>query len=265
MRVLSIPEGKDPDEFVKNNGPDKFLNLIKNAVTLVEYKASSYKKVINIETIEGKIEFLDKLAAVLAKVDNHIEREVYVKRFARQYDISEEAMEFEISRKDGTKKPKIRVAAPRNSETLQAHEILSEDLEKISHDEKMILALLCAENDVYKRLKTVLNVEFFQFQSHKDLAVKIFNLIENNNEITIDGLFDMVTEDEHNDYAKIIYSECNCEDNFKAIMDLIKRIELARTSYRKKEILEELSCSSITKEEREVLNKELRNIMIRKR
>jgi len=38
VKVLIIPEGKDPDEFVKKNGPEAFNKLVENALSLVEYK-----------------------------------------------------------------------------------------------------------------------------------------------------------------------------------------------------------------------------------
>lgn len=263
MRVLTIPDGKDPDEFVKKNGTTKFLSLVNNAVTLVEYKVNSLKKDIDTNTLEGKIDFLDKLSVILSKVDNLVERDIYIKKFAGQYGITPEALKAEVIKK--TNAPELKRTIRSIAETLKPHEILSEDLEKISHDERMIIALICLENDVYKRLKGTLTEDFFQVKANKDLAGKIFSILDNNDEVTIDRLFDMVIEAEQNIFAKIVYSECNCDDNFKAVIDLMKRIEQTRLANRQKEILELLKDLSIPKEERIALEKELKDIMVRKR
>lgn len=264
VKVLSIPDGKDPDDYVKKNGPDGFNRLVNKAMTLVDYKVSILKKNINTDTTEGSIRFLKELSVILANMENLVEREIYINKYAKQYSISEEALNAEVdkhSNKSYKKRPVSRTIINRQ----KPNEILSEELEKISHDEKMILALVCIDNDVYSKIKNTLNVDFFQFKKHKILAGKIFNLIESKTEVTIDKLFDMVDADEHSEYAKIIHNECNCEDNLKAITDLIKRIEFIRLSLRQQEIIERLSDSSITEKEKQTLNEELKDIIMRKR
>jgi len=69
VKVLIIPEGKDPDEFVKKNGPEAFNKLVENALSLVEYKIKALKSTIDTNTTEGKINFLNKAADLLSKID----------------------------------------------------------------------------------------------------------------------------------------------------------------------------------------------------
>ena len=68
VKVLIIPEGKDPDEFISKNGAEEFRKLINNAISLVEYKIKILKKEINTETTEGKINFLNKVADLFQRL-----------------------------------------------------------------------------------------------------------------------------------------------------------------------------------------------------
>ncbi len=99
-----MPEGKDPDEFIKKNGADAFNNLIKKSLSLVEYKIKDLKSGINTNTTEGKIIFLNKTADILSKMENDIEREMYIKKIAKEYEISQESIYAEVLKRIKPKK-----------------------------------------------------------------------------------------------------------------------------------------------------------------
>ncbi len=87
MRVLQIEGAKDPDEFIVKYGEGRFKLAVDNAISLVEFKVKNLKKDINIENASDKIKFLNEIAKILAKVDNTIEREIYIEKIAKKYNI----------------------------------------------------------------------------------------------------------------------------------------------------------------------------------
>ena len=92
MRVLQIEGAKDPDEFIVKYGEGRFKLAVDNAISLVEFKVKNLKKDINLENASDKIKFLNEIAKILAKVDNTIEREIYIEKIAKRYNISKEAI-----------------------------------------------------------------------------------------------------------------------------------------------------------------------------
>lgn len=264
VRVLQIPDGKDPDDFIRRNGAREFGKLVDNALTLVDYKAATLKKNIDTSKIEGKVEFFNKLSGILAGIDNLVERDLYVKRFAEQYGVSEESLNAEILKDERVHTNKQRVIRNDKAQQVKQREILSEDLEKISHDEKMIISLLCVDNDIYRKVRSVIDEEFFRISSNKEIAKKVFAVLDKDNSINVDGLFDILDDNDRDSYAQIIYKECNCQDNYKAIKDLIKRIELSRLDIRQKEILNLLKDTNLDVDERNKLSEELKSIITQK-
>jgi DNA primase len=245
VKVLIIPEGKDPDEFVSKNGSEEFRKLINNSISLVEYKIKILKKEISTETTEGKIKFLNKVADLLTKIDNSVEREMYIKKLAKDYEISEDSIFSEIYRRI---KPKtnFRTTVISNSEFNKKTNI---DIEKqndlkIVHDERMILALLCVENSVYKSVKDSLSVEEFVDEDNRRLAKIIFERLDSNKGIVSGELMNVLETSISNNFAKIINEECHCDDNKKAILDKIRSIKLFKIEKRKKEILGLLKTES---------------------
>ena len=91
VRVLIIPKGKDPDEFVRVNGKEAFLNLIKNAQKLIEYKLSVAKQGLNLKIQEDLVKYGDRITEVLAKI-NPVEKDIYIKNISEETGIKEQAL-----------------------------------------------------------------------------------------------------------------------------------------------------------------------------
>lgn len=96
VKVLHVSDGKDPDEFIKKNGKEAFLNLVKNAMPMIEYKLDAARKGIDISTDEGKIDYMKKASEVL-KTLSPIEADIYVKKLSQNLNIAEGAIRMEIS------------------------------------------------------------------------------------------------------------------------------------------------------------------------
>ncbi len=70
-----------------------------NAISLVEFKVKNLKKDINLENTSDKIKFLNEIAKILvSKVDNTMEREIYIEKIASGYNISKEAIYAEVNK-----------------------------------------------------------------------------------------------------------------------------------------------------------------------
>ena len=109
MRVLQIEGAKDPDEFIVKFGEGRFKLAIDNAISLVEFKVKNLKKDFNLENTGDKIKFLNEIAKILSKVENTMEREIYIEKIAKGYNISKEAIYAEVNKLIyvGTKEDKI--------------------------------------------------------------------------------------------------------------------------------------------------------------
>lgn len=91
VRVLQIPQGKDPDEFVRSNGKDAFLKLVNNAEDLISYKLKRAKEGINFKEKTSLIEYGDRVTEILAKL-NPVEKDIYVKSISEDTGIKEQSL-----------------------------------------------------------------------------------------------------------------------------------------------------------------------------
>ncbi len=241
VRVLIIPDGKDPDEFIKKNGSEAFKKLVEGSLSLVEYKINTLKRQIDTETTEGKINFLNKTADILAKIDNGLEREMYVKKLAKAYEISEEAVYSEIIKRTKPK-TKLRTTVVNLNEYKINKNKKAEDNEekKLIYHERLLLAFLCVDNGVYKYIKNRIGAEHFN-KENKQAASVIFEKLESGKGVVVAELLNALDNEGANEFTGIVEDKCNCEDNRKAVLDIIRKIDLIKLEKRQREILDMLS------------------------
>ncbi len=98
VRVLQVPGAKDPDEFIKKNGPDAFANLIEGSEGQIEYRLRTLAGQYPPDTDEGKVDYLKAAAALLASLPNAVEREVYAARAAEKAGVTKQAVVDEVER-----------------------------------------------------------------------------------------------------------------------------------------------------------------------
>ena len=101
IKVLTVPDGKDPDEFIKRHGDNgyiKFKQLLEGTGNDLEYRISKLRQSYNINTAEGKVKFMTEAAKLLANLDNQIERDVYVGRLCEETGVDRNSVNNQISR-----------------------------------------------------------------------------------------------------------------------------------------------------------------------
>lgn len=116
IRVVNIPDGKDPDEFIKKNGAERFRNLLQKSAGDVEYRLIEIASRHDLATDIGKTEYLNEAARLLASLDDPIESDVYAGRLAREMDVQKSVMTERIKG--------IRAGKERNRRKNQTSEAL---------------------------------------------------------------------------------------------------------------------------------------------
>lgn len=97
IRLVTIPDGKDPDEFIKNNGPERFKLLVERASNDVEYRLIELGKRHLLSTTDGKVNYLKEATELLAGLHSPLERDVYLGRLAADLQVSKTALQSQLS------------------------------------------------------------------------------------------------------------------------------------------------------------------------
>lgn len=96
VRVIVVPDGKDPDEYIRKHGADAFRQLVQKALPLVEYRLKYVLAHTNVDTLEGKVKALHEMLPVLAGIRETAVRSEYEKKLAQTLLLDEGVVRTEL-------------------------------------------------------------------------------------------------------------------------------------------------------------------------
>lgn len=96
VRVVVVPDGKDPDEYIKKNGKERFAALLEGAVSDMEYKLLTAAKDIDLNSEDGRLKYLAAAAEIIAATDDIMTRDIYIGRLSEKYGVSRTALNARI-------------------------------------------------------------------------------------------------------------------------------------------------------------------------
>ena len=98
VKVLQMKDAKDPDEYLKKFGADKFRLLLEDSSNRVEYQLNAIKKKYDLKEDDQKIRYVHEAAELISTLSSSVQREVYGTRVAEAAGISPDAMALEIKK-----------------------------------------------------------------------------------------------------------------------------------------------------------------------
>ncbi|MXZ34704.1 MAG: DNA primase [Acidobacteria bacterium] len=113
VRVLALPDGLDPDAYIRRRGADAYRQLLERAPSDFEYLLARARDKHPLETIEGKVGAIEELLPYLARVSNRIEREEKTRRLAEYFQVEETAVRAELQKAAGGGRRKLELGRSR--------------------------------------------------------------------------------------------------------------------------------------------------------
>lgn len=170
VKVLTIPSGKDPDEFIKskgNDGPAAFKALLDKCGNDVEYRLQKLKNAHNIQLTEGKVAFLEEAAKLIATISSPIERDVYSSKVTSELGVDKNAFKQQVSRvsRRGERAEKKKQARQIQLELSRRNDKINpEHFQKprSSSAEEALLVYLLNNPDAYEVISARVKPEQFQ-------------------------------------------------------------------------------------------------------
>lgn len=126
IKILTVPSGKDPDEFIRSkgeNGPAAFKLLIEKCGNDIEYRLMKLKENYNLNTTDGKVAFLNEAVKIVATIESPIERDVFASKLCAKLEIDKNAFLEQISkvkrrdRRENIKKETRQIQAELNGQS----------------------------------------------------------------------------------------------------------------------------------------------------
>ena len=131
VKVISLDDGKDPDETVRAGGSDAFIAKQKEALPVIEYKLKLCEDAFDLSTVDGRAKYVNAAIRVLKSVESRAEREVYFERVSSLSRVSISTLEDMLSSgfKAKEEKPKAEVEKKENAALVSSRFVVNRIME----------------------------------------------------------------------------------------------------------------------------------------
>ena len=96
VRVLSVPGAKDPDEFIKKYGAQRFKLLLDDSSSVTDYRLAEAAQKNDPSTPSGKVQYLRDAAQIISEINSPVERDVYIRKLGEELSVSHEAITEQV-------------------------------------------------------------------------------------------------------------------------------------------------------------------------
>ena len=163
VRVVVIPDGKDPDEYIKKNGADRFSALLSGAVSDMEYKLLTAAADIDLASDDGRLKYLAAAAEIIAEDEDIMARDVYIGKMCEKYGVSRTALTAKV---EEIRRKNRRIKKQKEITDIIRPKFTKDDINperrsspKGTAAEETLIAVLLKHPDLYKKAKSELPPE----------------------------------------------------------------------------------------------------------
>lgn len=195
VRVASLPEGDDPDSFVKKNGGAAFQKILDEAVSFVDFIAQAYERQGKLKTPEGQALVVRTIIQTIAKMKDELKRNFYIKRVAEKYKLYESTLYRELEKILGTtgRQQRMRSVPAGSNETALT---TAKPVGAIPPAEKeLLLAMLEGGSDVVQFILSQIDIGSLDHPETKKMIKLLLDRIEEGMSIDANSLMDETRDD----------------------------------------------------------------------
>jgi DNA primase len=160
VRVLVMPEGLDPADFVRHRGPESFVEIAKAAIPLIQFMLTRTLTQFDLTTVDGRTRASNECMPLLDAIRDSVAQEQYAHYVADRIGVSDGAIMAKIGR--------AAVPAPAAQATAETP-VLSVKLSPQHRVEWEMLKLLARSSDLFETFGPELGSEHFDRTQHRKL------------------------------------------------------------------------------------------------
>ncbi|MCX7918992.1 MAG: DNA primase [bacterium] len=241
VKVVALPVGKDPDEFIANQGKEKFLELIHQAKRPISFAIEVAIQQYGIKTIDAQVQVVNSILPLIVRIPQPVEQDLYLKQLAESVRLDILAVKTQFNR---IKRGKTAIV----EQSGQDKTILDLARESSYRVEKDILALLLEKPDLIAIAKEQLTPQDFIRPEYQAIVAILLNFPDGKPDKLALGQY-LLTALPEEPYPQLIseleLQEVNYPDVNIALSDFIKKILLRKRKMQLKELQENLKQAEL--------------------
>lgn len=229
-RIIKMNGAKDPDEFIKKFGAQRFKMLLENSDGAINFELEKCRYNLDLNSETDKVTFLKRSVKVLSGISNRLERDVYISKVARENEISVDVLRSQI---DAEIKKNINIEKKKEWQAIRSKSLYIDPIipesSKLSRQikaEEGILAYLFRFPDKIETVMNTITSEYFVTDFYKKVFVFYCKKMQNQSNFSISLFSEEFTDEEMGKIMgieaknkEIIITEKNLKDYINILID----------------------------------------------
>jgi DNA primase len=226
-RIILLPEGHDPDSYIRKYGAEPFMQLAAKAMPLLDYVLEQTIQKHEIATPQGKIRASEDLIPVLQKITNELERDLYIQKAASLLGIKEAYLITRIGTASGS-------AAGMSSDSPHRVANTEEPAAIEEKAERLILELMVLHPEVIAAVEQHAVVEDFTSAALQAAGRTLCRRYHEQGELRLPEVISMLQDEATRQYLTEVSFKDGCGGNpFKMLEDCIQKIRLQKLRHQR--------------------------------
>jgi DNA primase len=245
VRVATMPNGMDPDDYIRKYGADKFKNdVIGASLTLMAFKMQYLRKGKNLQDEGDRIRYIEDVIKEISSLEKAVERDHYLRQLSSEFSISLDALKTQqLQYYKSERKKRDNFSSNRNN--TKAKPTVSKHLLKAYHNaERYLIAYMLRSRDIAEKIQDQLQAEF-NIEEHRAIVTYLYAFYEEGYESDISTLLTRI----HDESLKRIVTDI-------AMMSIEEEVTESVLSDYVKQVLNHKKMSMIKEKESEQLEAE---------
>ena len=222
VMVACLPEGQDPADFVRKHGGNVFRSeVLEKARSILEYRLYIIKKKHDLQKEEGRVEYWRESRKILADVLEIPEREQYLKKIAKEIDLSLEVLRGDLEKiiQSNSLKKDIVYKESKTNKNVSLRELV----------ERELITCILQYPDYLKHLKEFeIDVSSFTEGPNRQIMQYLFDLDRQGREIEIAALLSYFSDQEMHKLIVKMFHPVQLDEKEKVqktVLDCIRKIK----------------------------------------
>lgn len=240
VKVICIPQGKDPDEFLKSqgkNGAIRFKTLIEGSKNDIEYNLDVLKSQCDLSTADGKVKYLTKGAEIISCCRSGIEREIYSMGISAEIGVQKSTVLIQVDKyiKQRLRKLKNEEFKEIAEKTSAFNDIVNKDKHsnlRASYAEESLIACIINDSDLAHTIIQNVSSELFVTEFNKRVFECIKDIISKHKipDISIISKYEFSFKE----IGRITKMSCNYNKNMSREECIREYIQTLKEEHQKK-------------------------------
>lgn len=263
IRILTVPNGKDPDEFIKSHGEQgsaRFRMLLNKSGNDIDYRLNKLRAKYQLDITQQRVDFLTEACQLLATLDNSIERDIYLSKLAEELSVEKDAVKQQTEKYIRIRQHKNKREVQQNLQRsltapLAAEENPSGYNLRTASTEQALIALLMGNPDIAVKVLPTLSPDLFVTSFHRRICETLRERAAHGYDLAISDLSDTLSGTEVSRLASILATHPREEDPDAAAKEYIAILQ---------EEAERLSPQEIASADNDTLLEQMRKLRDKK-